>query len=70
MSDVNFTVGTYAEMELVSIEVNVGANGGCLNLETTLTVDEASNLLTELKNALEYIEFCRQRRNEGQGGAK
>lgn len=65
MSDVNFSVGTYAEIEQVSVEVNAGLNGGWLNLEATLTVDEASELLAELKNALEYIEFCRQRRNEG-----
>lgn len=70
MSDVNFSVGTYAEIEQVSVEVNAGLNSGWLNLEATLTVDEASELLAELKKALEYIEFCRQRRNEGKTGGR
>lgn len=70
MSDVNFSVGAYAEIEQVSVEVNAGLNGGWLNLEATLNVDEASKLLAELKNALEYIEFCRQRRNEGETGGR
>lgn len=65
MSDVNFSVGAYAEIEQVNVEAEAVIDGGSLHLAAQLTVGEAYDLLTELKEALEYIEFCRQRRDEG-----
>ena len=64
MSDVSFSVGAYAETNQVSVEVEAVTDGGNLHLEVRLTEDEAHDILAELKNALEYIAFCKQRRGE------